>query len=333
MDLLERYLQAVGQYLPAKGKKDTLAELRANLLAEMDGRAEELGRPLNESEVAAVLEKHGSPAAVAARYLPRQFLIGPSVFPLYWFTLRKSFPLVLVVYATVQATKYLFGGGNWSLGSAIGHLPFVVFTFWAWMTLGFSVFEFAQGKFFASVKCQETWSVRDLPAVAQQQKGPSFANRVADLIVNTLIFLWLLAVPTHPYLILGPRGTLRGMPFGLSPEWHIFYWQIVALFGVMLVLKFCQFMTRSVALLQGLGLATQAVSLLVLAVMVQARTYFVSVAQGDRLPSLETLASVNYWVNLGFKVALVVAVIKLAADIWQIVVSSRANQGGFVSAL
>ena len=159
------------------------------------------------------------------------------------------------------------------------------------------------------------------------EKGPSFANRVADLIVNTLIFLWLLAVPTHPYLILGPRGTLRGMPFGLSPEWHIFYWQIVALFGVMLVLKFCQFMTRSVALLQGLGLATQAVSLLVLAVMVQARTYFVSVAQGDRLPSLETLASVNYWVNLGFKVALVVAVIKLAADIWQIVVSSRANQG------
>ena len=27
MDLLERYLQAVGQYLPAKGKMDTLAEL------------------------------------------------------------------------------------------------------------------------------------------------------------------------------------------------------------------------------------------------------------------------------------------------------------------
>ena len=332
MDLLERYLQAVGQYLPATGKNDTLAELRANLLAEMDGRAEELGRPLNESEVAAVLEKHGSPAAVAARYLPRQYLIGPAMFPLYWFTLRKSFPFVLLVYATVQATKYLFGGENWSLGSAIGHLPFVVFTFWAWMTLGFSVFEFAQGRYFAQLKWQETWSIRDLPAV-EQQKRPSFANRVADLIVNTLMFLWLLAVPTHPYLILGPGGSLRGMPFGLSPEWRIFYWQIVALFGVMLVLKFCQFLTRSVTLLQGLGLVTQAVSLLVLAVMVQARTYFVSVAQGNGLPSLETLASVNYWVNFGFKVALVVGVIKLAADIWQLVVSSRAKEGGFVSAL
>ncbi len=75
-NLLERYLQAVGQYLPTKGKDDTLAELRANLLAEMDGRVEELGRALNEDEVAAVLEKHGSPPVVAARYLPQQSLIG-----------------------------------------------------------------------------------------------------------------------------------------------------------------------------------------------------------------------------------------------------------------
>ena len=38
MDLLERYLQAVGQYLPAATKDDTLAELRANLLEQMDAR-------------------------------------------------------------------------------------------------------------------------------------------------------------------------------------------------------------------------------------------------------------------------------------------------------
>ncbi|RZU38896.1 hypothetical protein BDD14_0200 [Edaphobacter modestus] len=31
MDLLERYLQAVGEHLPARGRADTLAELRANL--------------------------------------------------------------------------------------------------------------------------------------------------------------------------------------------------------------------------------------------------------------------------------------------------------------
>jgi hypothetical protein len=140
MDLLERYLQAVGQYLPTKGKDDTLAELRANLLAEMDGRMEELGRPLNEDEVGAVLEKHGSPPVVAARYLPQQSLIGPALFPLYRFTSLKSFPLVLLAYAAVQATKYIFGGEGWSFGSAIGHLPFVAFTFWAWDDSGIRYF-------------------------------------------------------------------------------------------------------------------------------------------------------------------------------------------------
>ena len=67
MELLERYLQAVGQYLPAKGKMDTLAELRENLLAQMEGREEELGRALTQGEVADVLEKHGPPVLVAAR--------------------------------------------------------------------------------------------------------------------------------------------------------------------------------------------------------------------------------------------------------------------------
>jgi hypothetical protein len=33
MDLLERYLQAVGEHLPARSRADTLAELMANLEA------------------------------------------------------------------------------------------------------------------------------------------------------------------------------------------------------------------------------------------------------------------------------------------------------------
>jgi hypothetical protein len=74
-------------------------------------------------------------------------------------------------------------------------------------------------------------------------------------------------------------------------------------------------------------------SLLVLVVMVQARTYFAYVPEGHGLPSLETLASVNYWVNFGFKIALAVAVIKLAADVWQMVANSQAKQNGCVRAL
>jgi len=136
MDLLERSLQAVGQYLPVKGKDDTLAELRENLLAQLEAREEELGRPLTQTEVASVLEKHGRPMLVAARYLPQQSLIGPGLFPIYWFTLKKSFPFVVLAYAITQIVALVFvGGRSFDPGSAIAHFPGVALTFWAVVTL------------------------------------------------------------------------------------------------------------------------------------------------------------------------------------------------------
>jgi hypothetical protein len=329
MDLLERYLQAIGEYLPARTKADTLAELRENLLAEMEGREEELGRPLNDAEVAAVLEHHGRPVMVAARYLPQHFLIGPGLFPLYWFTLLKSFPLLLLAYAVAQAVNFLFGVGT-SVGAAIGHLPYVAFIFWAVMTLGFAVFEYAQGKYFGEVKWSKEWDPRDLPEMTRQ-KGPSFASRVADLIVSILMIFWLLSIPTHPYLVLGPGGSLRGLPFGLSPEWHIFYWQIIGLLVLMLPLKIVALFRGAAKWRKGLELATQAIGILILVVMVQARTYFAPSHTGEGLPNLTNLASVNYSVNLGFKIALAVTVVKFLWDLWQVIVSSRASQKGFVT--
>jgi hypothetical protein len=327
MDLLERYLQAVGQYLPPKGKNDTLAELRANLQAELEGREEELGRPLNEAEVASVLEQHGRPVIVAARYLPQQSLIGPGLFPLYWFTLLKSFPLVVLAYAAAQAANYIFGSGT-NIGAAIGHLPYVVFTFWGVVTLGFAIFEFAQGRYFAQVRWSQAWNPRDLPAVSQQ-KGPSFANRVADLIVSVLGILWLLSVPTHPFLILGPGGSVRGLPFGLSPEWHIFYWQIVGLLLLMLPLKFAALFRSGWR--RVLELTTQAIGVLILVVMVQARTYFAPV---NSVAGSHDLSSVmNYSLNLGFKVALAITIAKFVWDVWKTISSSQPNQGGFVRVL
>jgi hypothetical protein len=74
MDLLERYLQAVGQYLPPATREDVLAELRVNLQAEMDERAAESEGPLTDSEAAAILKAHGRPMLVAARYLPQRYL-------------------------------------------------------------------------------------------------------------------------------------------------------------------------------------------------------------------------------------------------------------------
>jgi hypothetical protein len=336
MDLLERYLQAVGEYLPARTKADTLAELRENLLAEMEGREEELGRSLTQGEVADVLEKHGRPVLVAARYLPQQHLIGPAWFPIYWFTLKKSFPFVVLAYVVTQVAAWLFQGGKGlDVGAAIGHFPSVALTFWAVITLGFACFEYAQGRYFHQADLLKRWNPNDLPKVESTQgKRPSLAGGVADVTVSALGIVWLLAIPYKPYLILGPLvGHLREMPFGLTPEWHIFYWQIISLLGVQLVLKTVMvFLHGAEQWRKGFDMVVQVIGILIIAVMVQARTYMVPGTSVGAM-SMKDLTTLNAAINFGFKVALVLSVVKLLWDIWKMVVSSRAGQKGFVTVL
>jgi hypothetical protein len=336
MDLLERYLQAVGEYLPAGTKADTLAELRENLLAEMEGREEEQGRSLTQGEVADVLEKHGRPVLVAARYLPQQHLIGPAWFPIYWFTLKRSFPFVVLVYVVTQVVAWLFQGGKGlDVGAAIGHFPSVALTFWAVVTLGFACFEYAQGRYFHRVDLSKGWNPNDLPKLEPAQgKRPSLAGGVADVIVSSIGMVWLLAIPYKPYLILGPLvGHLREMPFGLTPEWHIFYWQIISLLGVQLVLKTVMvFLHGAERWRKGFDMVVQIIGILIIAVMVQARTYMVPGTSVGAM-SVKDLATLNTAINFGFKVALVLSVVKLLWDVWKMIVSSRAEQKSFVTVL
>jgi hypothetical protein len=336
MDLLERYLQAVGEYLPARTRADTLAELRENLLAEMECREEEMGRSLTQGEVADVLEKHGRPVLVAARYLPQHHLIGPAWFPIYWFTLKRSFPFVVLVYVVTNVVAWLFQGGRGvDVGAAVGHFPSVALTFWAVVTLGFASFEYAQGRYFHQVDLSKGWNPNDLPKVEPAQgKRPSLAGGVADVIVSAVGMAWLLAIPYKPYLILGPLvGHLREMPFGLTPEWHIFYWQIICLLGVQLVLKTMMVFLHGVeGWRKGFDMVVQVIGILIIAVMVQARTYMVPGTSVGAM-SMKDLTTLNTAINFGFKVALALSVVKLLWDIWKMVVSSRSGQKRFVTVL
>ena len=82
MELLDRYLQAVKKYLPARRQDDIIAELRANMESQIEDKESELGRPLTQGEMEDLLRKMGSPVIVASRYQPQQYLIGPALFPL-----------------------------------------------------------------------------------------------------------------------------------------------------------------------------------------------------------------------------------------------------------
>jgi hypothetical protein len=315
MELLERYLQAVGSYLPAQGRADTLAELRANLLAEFEEREESAGRPLTEAEVASVLESHGMPVMVAMRYRPQQSLIGPTLFPIYWYTLKRSLPLVLLGFTVVTALRLMADGFTTaSLQSAVWNLPGVLLTFWAVVTLGFAAFEYAQGRYIAKIEAPK-WTVRDLPPLVRGDKPPSLISGVADLIVSIAMVAWLLAVPAHPYLMFGPGAkVIQQMSFTLAPEWHIAYWEIIGLLVAMWPLKVMMMMPRFAHWRRGLSMGVHLLGVLVLVVIVTTQSFLVPAA-ALTAEQMKNLSDINHGLNIAFTLALAISGVKF---IWSL---------------
>ena len=67
MELIERYLHAIGRHLPGNKREDILTELRSTLEDQVEARA--AGEP-NEADAAAVIAEMGPPRQVAAGYFP-----------------------------------------------------------------------------------------------------------------------------------------------------------------------------------------------------------------------------------------------------------------------
>ncbi|MGD0858862.1 MAG: hypothetical protein ABR912_06055 [Terracidiphilus sp.] len=239
MELLDRYLQAVRKHLPWERQDDIIAELRANLEAQLEDKEAELGRPLTAGEAEEWLKQIGPPMQVAARYYPQQYLIGPAVFPTYWFVLRLAVFWVMVAYSIGVAVQIAVRSPSWaSVFEGVLRVPEVLLTTAASVTLIFAAIEFMAtrypGRWPALAAPSGDWTPSALPlvekAAAPGQKPRSYAYAVAELIFGCLFLMWLLLVPHYPYLLLGPGAAyLHGSPFQLAPVLVQFYWWVVGL--------------------------------------------------------------------------------------------------------
>jgi len=239
MDLLDRYLQAVKKHLPWQRQDDIIAELRANLEAQLEDKEAGLGRPLTAGEAEAWLKQMGPPMQVAGRYQPEQYLIGPAVFPTYWFVLRTAFLWAMAIYSIVSAVQIAFKTpSGTAVLEAVLRVPVILMTTAAWVTLIFAAVEFAAARYPAKVPAftgsSVDWTPGTLPPVEEEpapgQKRRSYAHAVAEVIFGFLFLVWLLLVPQHPYLLLGPGAAyLHASPFQLAPVWVQFFWWVVAL--------------------------------------------------------------------------------------------------------
>ena len=110
MELVERYLQAVRFLLPKKQRHDVDREISEELQSQIEEQQAERGRALDEDELASLLKRFGHPALLALRYQPERHLIGPAVFPLYWFALRFLLATLAVVHLLLPALFFIVSG-------------------------------------------------------------------------------------------------------------------------------------------------------------------------------------------------------------------------------
>ena len=215
MDLVDRYIYAVKRHLPADQQDDIVNELTDDILSQIKDREGELGRPLNEGEQEAVLKQYGHPYLLALRYRPQQYLVGPSLFPFYVPALKIALGLAFGVQVIIAFTIGLAQNAPGRILPHIVAFPGVALQVIFWVTLAFAVADYWQAK----LRVFDKWSPRTLPRVTSPDRQPKPSGLIVEIVANIIFLAWWVAVPTYPFLMLGPASSF----LHFSPAWSQLY--------------------------------------------------------------------------------------------------------------
>jgi hypothetical protein len=268
MELLDRYLQAVGFWLPQPQKRDIIAELSEDIRSQIEEKESELGRTLDDAELEAILKRRGAPLLVAESYLPQRSLIGPLLFPIYRLVLKwallyqASWFLVWIGFAVLDRTHADSNPGA-AIAGALRSLWLVGVYAFAAITATFALIE----RYHAKSRFLEQWNPRKLPRLRHPNQI-SRSNSASELAWNGMLILWwvnLLRLPEIPGLrIVFAPALLQG-----------FYWPILTLFAALAAIAcanlFRPWWTRRRA---GVRIAINSFGLILIALLFTAKPWF-----------------------------------------------------------
>ena len=218
MELLDRYLGAIEFWLPKRQRQDILAELSEDLRSQIEEKETELGRKLEDAEAEAILKRCGSPLAVASRYRPQQYLIGPTLFPIYRFVLAVLLIGCVVPRFLIWLAFLLVDPGHRGY-LHMENLGVTVLYFTFFTTLAFAIAERSGVK----LEALNPWNPRKLPPARDPNRILRFGSLLE--IAAALVFnVWFVS-------LFRPRPVidLYGAQLTLAPEWKIFFWSFLLL--------------------------------------------------------------------------------------------------------
>lgn len=207
MELVDRYIDAVGRRLPDKMRGDVELELKSLIMDTLEDRTRDAGGPSVE-DLIAVLRELGSPADVAARYAPpRRYLIGPELYQAYLTVVGIVVGAVTLGITISHVVGFI--GDPPSMGEAILRILLDVLaagiSAFGSVTLAFAVMERLlpdEGKE-GILAIRGEWDPRKLPPVQPKESAVRLSDPVASLVftVAAIVIFNLFARqagPTHP---------------------------------------------------------------------------------------------------------------------------------------
>ena len=220
-EMIDRYVNEVGNHLPRKMRADIEMELRSLLF---DALEKQSGDEPTQKETAVFLQDFGHPEEIAAQYRPDEVLIGSQLFPTY--KLVISIILILIGVLHLFGLGFLILQGNpdnvvETILNSVGNFARSAALNVGIVTLIFAVIERVAGE---SLAIPSTSSKQFDPYNLPPVKDPDRINR-GELLVGiffTLLFLsWLNFFPDWfggANLVDGERGIF----FLVAPEFMQF---------------------------------------------------------------------------------------------------------------
>jgi hypothetical protein len=207
MELIERYLHAVGRNLPGKQREDIQAEIRSLIEDMLEDHSQAAGKEPNEEMVEAVLIELGSPEDMAAKFKPTQYLIGPKAYPLFILVTKIVLSVLFGLMLFGMVTSFVVGDGN---GSSIiqvlaGGWSTLIQAF-AWIVIVFAILEKTLPDFKADLsEKDEAFDPKDLPEIEEFKPF-----RPAEKIFEVFwLILGLVVLNIYPHWI-GGFSSIKG---------------------------------------------------------------------------------------------------------------------------
>jgi hypothetical protein len=222
--LVDHYLLQLKTLLPAKQRDDIAAELRESILSAVEERERAQQRPLTDVELNDLLRGFGHPMVVAGRYLPMQHLIGPDVFPLYWYVLQAVLIVIAVVGGLVAGISLL------TAPDAARAAAQIAVNFWwlalqaaAIVTLVFALLDHGKARF----SFLDKFDARNLSVGLLGVRGAPLSaiprtDTVFEIATTAILLLWWVEWLAFP-------SEWLGVVLRLSPAAQAFFYPLLAL--------------------------------------------------------------------------------------------------------